>query len=105
MEKRKEYLNPPEEREKSVDSGPAKRMSTRTKHHLQPHPEHTVHRCLSWYNNMAIEELGHLHSEQPRSGKPAKKAAAAAVEERETRSETRSKKDKPLGRQGTRYNF
>ncbi|RFU29691.1 hypothetical protein B7463_g6624, partial [Scytalidium lignicola] len=85
MEKRKEYLNAPEEREKSVDSGPAKRMSTRTKHHPLPNPEHTAHRCLSWHNNIAVEELGHLHSEQPRSRKPAKKAAAAAAEERETR--------------------
>lgn len=110
MEKRKEYLSPPEEREKSVDSGPAKRMSTRTKHqvHPQPHPDHTVHRCLSWHNNMALEELGHLHSEQPRTRKPAKKAAAAAAlaaEERQTRSDSRSKKEKAPGRQGTRYNF
>ena len=102
MEKRKEYLNPTEE--KSVDSGP-KRMSTRRK---EAHVDHTAHRCLSWRNMMALEELGHLHSDQPRARKPAKKAAAPPViieEERRTRSDSRSKKEKSLGRQGTRYNF
>jgi len=98
MEKRKEYLSPAEERKD--ESG--KRMSTRTKHH----PDHTAHRCLTWHNNIAVRELGHLHSEQPRSRKPAKKATTPVIiEERETRSDTRNRKGKPLGRQGTRYQF
>jgi hypothetical protein len=100
MEKRKEYLNPAEEA--SVASG--KRVSTRRK---EQHIDHTAHRCLSWHNNMAIEEIGHLHSEQPRSRKPARKAAASTPivdEERQTRSETKAKKgEKPAGRQGSRY--
>jgi len=90
MEKRKEYLNPPED--KSVDSG--KRMSTRQK---LLHPDHTAHRCLSWHNTTAVRELGHLHSDQPRSRKPAKKAAPpppVVEEERQTRSDARSKKEK-----------
>lgn len=101
MEKRKEYLNPTEE--KSVDSGP-KRMSTRRKE--QP-IEHTAHRCLSWHNSTAIHEIGHLHIDQPRARKPAKKAAPPPVieEERQTRSDARNKKEKGLGRQGSRYNF
>ncbi|KAE8454128.1 hypothetical protein EG329_005052 [Mollisiaceae sp. DMI_Dod_QoI] len=102
MEKRKEYLNPTEE--KSVDSGP-KRMSTRRKE--QP-VDHTAHRCLSWHNSTAIEDIGHFHYDQPRARKPAKKAApppAIIEEERQTRSDSRTKKEKGLGRQGSRYNF
>jgi hypothetical protein len=102
MEKRKEYLNPAED--KSVDSGP-KRMSTRRK---EQHVDHTAHRCLSWHNSIALDEIGHLHSDQPRARKPAKKAAApppVVEEERQTRSEGKGKKQKGLGRQGTRYEF
>lgn len=97
MEKRKEYLNPPEEA--SVDSG--KRVSARRK---EQHADHEAHRCLSWHNHMAIEEIGHLHSEQPRSRKPARKAASTPVveEERVTRSEAKAKKEKSAGRQGAR---
>jgi len=101
MEKRKEYLNPTEE--KSVDSG--KRMSTRKQQ--QHHPDYTAHRCLAWHNNMALEDLGHLHSDQPRARRPAKKAAPpppVIEEERVTRSDTKSKRESK-GRQGTRYNF
>lgn len=94
MERRKEYLNPTEV--KSVDLG--KRMSTRRK---EQNINHTAHRCLSWRNHTALEDLGHLHSEQPRARKPAKKAAPPAVvhepEERQTRSEARGKKDKKGG--------
>ncbi|KAF7950021.1 hypothetical protein EAE96_007324 [Botrytis aclada] len=86
MEKRKEYLNPSDE--KSIDFN-HKRMSTRGKQ--QPHVDHTAHRCLSWHNNTAIEELGHLHSDKPRNRKQTKKAAPilppAVEEERQTRSE------------------
>lgn len=93
MEKRKEYLNPSDE--KSVDSS-NKRMSTRGKQ--QPHTDHSAHRCLSWRNNTALSELGHLHSDQPRSRKPAKKAAPilppAVEEERQTRSESAKKQRK-----------
>ncbi|ESZ90188.1 hypothetical protein SBOR_9424 [Sclerotinia borealis F-4128] len=93
MEKRKEYLNPSDE--KSVDSS-HKRMSTRGKQ--QPHVDHTAHRCLSWRNNTAINELGHLHSDQPRNRKQAKKGAPilppAVEEERQTRSEAAKKQRK-----------
>lgn len=77
MEKRKEYLNPTEE--KSVDSG--KRMSTRKKEHKESPIEHTAYRCLKWRNYMAIDEIGHLHSDQPRNRKPAKKAAQPVARE------------------------
>lgn len=99
MEKRKEYLKKVEE--EIVDTG--KRMSTRTKHHQDVLP----YRCLQWHNTTAIQELGHLHSDQPRTRRPAKKAKepTPVIEERETRSETKGKKQKTLGRQGTRYQF
>ncbi|PQE32269.1 putative ITC1-subunit of Isw2 chromatin remodelling complex protein [Rutstroemia sp. NJR-2017a WRK4] len=95
MAKRKEYLNPSEE--KSVESSANKRMSTRGKAQM-PHPDHTAHRCLAWRNNTAIKELGHLHSDQPRNRKPAKKVVQAQAqpvvveEERQTRSEARNKR-------------
>ncbi|CCD54661.1 hypothetical protein BofuT4_P127090.1 [Botrytis cinerea T4] len=93
MEKRKEYLNPSDE--KSIDSS-HKRMSTRGKQ--QPHVDHTAHRCLSWHNNTAIEELGHLHSDPPRNRKQTKKAAPilppAIEEERQTRSEAAKRQRK-----------
>ncbi|TGO62399.1 hypothetical protein BCON_0020g00170 [Botryotinia convoluta] len=93
MEKRKEYLNLSDE--KSIDSS-HKRMSTRGKQ--QPHVDHTAHRCLSWHNNTAIEELGHLHSDQPRNRKQTKKAAPilppAVEEERQTRSEAAKRQRK-----------
>jgi hypothetical protein len=99
MQKRKEYLHPSEEKKEEVVTG--KRMSTRTKNHQ----EHMAHRCLSWRNTTAIEELGYLHSDQPRARKPTRKEkAVAVVEERETRGD-KGKKAKTLGRQGTRYDF
>jgi hypothetical protein len=102
MERRKEYLNPTED--KSIDSG--KRMSTRKK---EQHADHTAHRCLTWHNGLALEQDGHLHSDQPRARKPAKKAAIVPIivdEERQTRSDAKGKKEKKgLGRQGSRYEF
>ena len=93
MEKRKAYLHPPtdEAEEKLTESG--KRMSTRKK---EVHVDPRGHRCLTWHNNMALEELGHLHSDQPRPRKQTKKYATAIVieEEKPTKNETKSKKDK-----------
>ncbi|EPE28798.1 hypothetical protein GLAREA_09919 [Glarea lozoyensis ATCC 20868] len=95
MERRKEYLNPTED--KSIDLG-NKRMSTRKK---DSHADHTIHRCLTWHNNTAMEELGHLHSEQPRARKPARKAKAptpVVEEDRPTRGEGKVKKEKGVAR-------
>jgi hypothetical protein len=109
MEKRKEYLNPSED--KSIDLV-TKRMSTRKKEH---HADHVTHRCLAWHNTTAISDLGHLHIDEPRVRKSAKKAAAAAAaaaaavveEERQTRGDTKSKKTKSkvAGRQSVSYDF
>lgn len=93
MVKRKEYLNPAED--KSVDSG-SKRMSTRKKEQ-QTDPT-AAYRCLSWHNTTAVAEIGHKHSEPSRPRKPTKKAAPppppVVEEERQTRSDAKGKKEK-----------
>ena len=80
MENRNKYVNvevPSKEKEKKVkdkDKGSkeeSKRMATRTK--MQPSsPELAAARCLSWTNTMVLDELGHLHSEDPPPPKPKK---------------------------------
>ncbi|KAK6834302.1 hypothetical protein PG987_008996 [Apiospora arundinis] len=81
MESRVKYLGPvPEEKEPEKKEEPvkeSKRMSTRAKN--QPSPEPAAFRCQNWTNTMAIEELGHLHSElppppAPKKGKGARKS-------------------------------
>lgn len=79
MENRKKYVAPPEP---SGEPKETKRgVAARTR--LQQTPEPTHYRCMTWENTTAMEELGHLHSEQPppppppRSRKPTKKRQAA----------------------------
>jgi hypothetical protein len=100
MEKRREYLNPTED--KSVDEAPekgvAKRVSSRKK---EERVEQASYRCLAWRNNMALDEFGHLHSDPPRQRKPAKKVVEKVIlveEERTTRSEAKMKKEKRQGK-------
>ncbi|KAF3924808.1 hypothetical protein ABW21_db0202090 [Orbilia brochopaga] len=57
MEARQKYLSPDSKEGTEV----VVRMSTRTKSVAQV----PVQRCLKWKNNLAIEKLGHLHSELP----------------------------------------
>jgi hypothetical protein len=69
MESRSKYLTPTaaeeeEEEEKKEETQEPKRMSTRTKHHPSPEPVPT-YRCTQWANGMALDDLGHLHSQQP----------------------------------------
>ncbi|KAJ2974465.1 hypothetical protein NUW58_g8650 [Xylaria curta] len=66
MENRAQYIGSEEEMSNEKPRGKkeeAKRMSTRTK--TLPSPEPTHFRCLNWTNTMAIDLLGHLHSEPP----------------------------------------
>lgn len=72
MKNRRQYLGAAEteaevEAEVVVTGPGKKRMSTRTRMQTQPQPtpEPQHHRCLDWQNTMALEELGHLHSEPP----------------------------------------
>jgi hypothetical protein len=135
MENRTAYLSPQEpteEEEKPKAEVPKtktttlsnKRMSTRKKEAPPPTPEPQTtktYRCLAWKNLIAIKELGHLHSEQPRSRKPSKKSQMQSerektiveeekVEKVATRGKKKdttekSEKGEKLGRQGGRYNF
>ncbi|KAI5457837.1 ATP-utilizing chromatin assembly and remodelling N-terminal-domain-containing protein [Mariannaea sp. PMI_226] len=90
MENRKAYLAPSEEAEKKEETN-TKRMSTRIR---EKTPEPPNYRCLHWENTMALEELGHFHSDPPpppRSKKGSKKresvieAAAPAPKSRKRR--------------------
>ena len=73
MENRKKYLGSGDKMEKK-DNGP-KRMSSRISEKALDAPNY---RCLQWQNTMALEELGHLHSDppQPRLRKQTKKREA-----------------------------
>ncbi|KAI9801101.1 MAG: hypothetical protein M1833_002969 [Piccolia ochrophora] len=97
MRNRGEYLT---RNEKKSSEEPMTRMSTRTKTYV----DHTSHRCLAWRNTTALEEIGHLHSEQARP-KKARKTEAKADVGRVTRGVARNRQGKQLKRQGTRYNF
>ncbi|KAK3938342.1 ALG6, ALG8 glycosyltransferase family-domain-containing protein [Diplogelasinospora grovesii] len=78
MEKRKEYLAPlankgeKKKEEAVVTNGTGnKRMSTRGRT-APTTPEPPMYRCLAWQNTMAIDELGHLHMEEPLPPPPPK---------------------------------
>ncbi|KFY47250.1 hypothetical protein V495_02040 [Pseudogymnoascus sp. VKM F-4514 (FW-929)] len=74
---RREYLAPtPAASEEPSQDESRKRVSARqTK--AQHQARDATYRCLAWHNGMALEELGHLHSEQPRARRPTKKGAVA----------------------------
>lgn len=74
MENRKIYLAQEEEQEKKEET---KRTSSRIRDKT---PEPPNYRCLQWENTMALEELGHLHSDPPpppRARKQTRKREAA----------------------------
>jgi hypothetical protein len=128
MENRKEYIKAPElkaetetvapseEPEESPKrGGKSKRMSTRgarsAAQTATPEPAASF-RCLAWQNTTALEELGHLHSEQPPPPRKAKNkksrdsaASAIAAEIVSEPVTTRGKSGKAAGRQGSRYQF
>ena len=52
-----------------------KRMSTRGNRTAATTPEPPTHRCLSWQNTMALDEIGHLHREEPAPVRARKQSA------------------------------
>lgn len=81
MANRKKYLaaadDAAEEEDGEKKEGP-KRTSSRIR---EKTPDQPTYRCLQWENTMALEELGHLHADQPpppRSRKQTKKREAMA---------------------------
>lgn len=95
MKCRREYLEQVAEGADS-DEGPAKRVTTRHKTYV----DDRKHRCLRWRNTHALSENGHLHVDAARPAKRAKKS----MDEPKPRKAT-NRQGKPLGRQGTRYQF
>jgi hypothetical protein len=79
MKNREKYLAAGDEVvEKKEEPKENKRMSTRAKNQPSLEPQTNL-RCMTWTNTMAIEEIGHLHSEQPpppptRGRKPSRKS-------------------------------
>lgn len=94
MEKRKAYITHVEDAP-NADSATT-RMSTRGKIYFDA----AVYRCLKWENTTAVEELGHNHHDhQVKKMKGNRKNASADDKSAAVKG------GKPLGRQGTRYNF
>ena len=91
MVARKEYLAGVEGEEKEEEEVGRKRTSARTT--KVPVVEM---RCAAWHNSMAVEEQGHLHSEQPRSRRMTKKEKVL-VEERELREKRKERKGGRFG--------
>ncbi|CAK7215780.1 hypothetical protein SEUCBS140593_002643 [Sporothrix eucalyptigena] len=78
--------------EEPATNGTAKRKSTRTRAAPTPEPSPTILRCTQWTNSMALEDLGHLHSEQPppaRSRKQSRKKETTVEESEPPRKKTR----------------
>jgi len=88
MNSRKEYLGlarlPSPTSRNEEDKKENKRMSTRGSRTAATTPEPPAYRCLNWQNTMAIDELGHLHVDEPPPVRPrkqtAKKREAAVIE-------------------------
>ncbi|PHH61132.1 hypothetical protein CDD81_749 [Ophiocordyceps australis] len=79
MAHRKSYLADGEEQADKKEETVAKRTSTRIRDKTPP--EEPKYRCLQWHNSMALDDLGHLHAEQPpppRARKQTKKREAMA---------------------------
>ena len=60
MEKRGAYLNQGRTNPESVE--PVTRVTTRTRTYVDP----AGHRFMKWHNSIALEKLGHIHSDTPR---------------------------------------
>ena len=87
MDNRKRYLDSAAEEEERNE--PVKRTSSRIR---EKTPEPPSYRCLQWENTMALEELGHLHSDPPpppRIRKQSRKRAAAEPEKETRRTRRR----------------
>ncbi len=95
MAKRQAYLT----RDEKTSTGDE--HATRVSRRIKTQPTQPVHRCQRWKNTMAVKEFGHLHSDPPKPRKAAQKAGAAKTAKRGVAV----LKEKPLTRQGTRYNF
>ena len=99
MEAHKKFKDEEAAKKLEADEEQVTRISTRHK----THEEQTAakERCLKWRNSMAIDELGHLHSEparpKPKQKAPPKQQKGVAM--------LVNRYGKPVTRQGDKYNF
>lgn len=96
---KKEKEKEEEETAKTNGATTGKRMTTRMRNAPTPEPT-PQYRCLRWRNRTALDELGHLHSEQPppappkgkKGGSRKKEAVKEVVEEPTPAVKTRSRR-------------
>jgi hypothetical protein len=110
MENRKAHLAGPEKPKEEVDEPqkPPKRMATRGR--TGPSTQETPsYRSQAWQNTMAIQDLGHLHSEPPPPTPPAtgprSRKQTAKKQEAVVEVGGGPRAGRKLTRQGSRYNF
>lgn len=99
QKEKKEKEKEEEETVKTNGATTGKRMTTRMRNAPTPEPT-PQYRCLQWQNTTALEELGHLHSEQPppappkgkKGGSRKKEVVKEVVEEPAPAAKTRSRR-------------
>lgn len=97
MEAHKKFKDEEAAKKLEVDEEQATRISTR--HRVHEDQTAAKERCLKWTNTMAIDEIGHLHS-QPEKPKPKQKIALRPPPKGVAVPVNRS--GKPVTRQGLR---
>ena len=98
MEAHKKFMDEEAAKKLEADEDHATRISTRNK--TQEDQTASRERCLKWRNTMAIEENGHLHSEnkpKPKNKIPLRQPKGLAVPV--------NRSGKPVTRQGEKYSF
>ena len=105
MRRRLDYLSGGDDKKSASEEPVTTRMSKRTKTSVSAGG---LRRCAAWRNTMALNDFGHLHSEQPRP-RPRKATTKKAqmMMDRQTRGSaaTGNRLAKPPGRQGPRHHF
>lgn len=98
MEAHKRFLNDEAAKKVEVDEEATARVNTR--HKVQEDNAAAQERCLRWTNSMAIDEIGHLHSQpnvKPKKGAAARREKGVAV--------PLNRNGKPTTRQGDKHSF
>ncbi|KAK4624005.1 Imitation switch two complex protein 1 [Fulvia fulva] len=98
MEAHKKFKG--EEAAKKIDVEEEQIARVNTRHKAHEDQTASKERCLRWTNTMALNDMGHLHSEPP---KP--KKAKPAAREVKGLAVTVTRGAKPMTRQGEKYNF
>lgn len=99
MEARKKFKDEEAAKKVEADEEHATRIATRHKTHEDQSAARE--RCLKWKNSMAIDEIGHLHSEparpKPKPKAPPRQQKGVAIPV--------NRYGKPVTRQGDKYSF